>query len=59
MKRKHKSRVAFYNFHTKQQWGNAANYNLSINSGKIGIEQTVEVIMTYINAVALEKLQIQ
>lgn len=34
MKRKHKSRVAFYNFHTEQQWNNAANYDLSINSGK-------------------------
>lgn len=50
IKKVDKSRASFYNFHTEQTWGNATNYDLSINSGRIGIEQSVKVILAYINS---------
>lgn len=44
-----KSRATFYNYHTEQRWGDAGNYDLCVNSGKLGAARTVKFIMEYLN----------
>ncbi len=43
-----KQRASFHKFYTDQDWGDARNYHLSINSGEIGIDPCVELISEYI-----------
>jgi CMP/dCMP kinase len=39
-----KKRAAYYNYYSGEKWGRADNYDLSINSGVVGIDSAVEVI---------------
>jgi CMP/dCMP kinase len=39
-----KKRAAYYNYYSGGKWGRADNYDLSINSGVVGIDGAVEVI---------------
>lgn len=41
---KDKRRAAYYRFYTNMKWGDAHNYDISLNSGKIGIEKCVSII---------------
>ena len=41
-----KDRSSFYRYYTDQIWGEAGNYDLCINSGVLGVEGTVEVILS-------------
>jgi len=43
-----KRRANYYNYHSCEQWGRAQNYHLCINSGAIGIENSVECIKAYV-----------
>ena len=45
---KENERAKFYNYYTGKQWGNAASYDLCINSSMLGIEETVKLIATFI-----------
>ncbi len=40
-----KSRSSYYNYYTNKRWGDASSYHLSIDSGKLGINKTVECII--------------
>ncbi len=42
-----KKRANYYNYYTDKRWGNSSSYDLCINSGKIGIENTVKLIVDY------------
>lgn len=44
-----KKRASYYNYYTDKRWGNSSSYDLCINSGKIGLENTVEMIIQYLN----------
>ena len=44
-----KKRAAYYNFYTSLKWGRAENYDLSLNSAKLGIDGCVEVIRAFID----------
>lgn len=46
-----KKRASYYNYYTNKEWGNSRSYDLTINSGKIGIDKTVELIENYINII--------
>lgn len=48
IKRHDKSRRAYYNHHSGQKWGNSRNYDMCINSSKLGLDKTVDVIENYI-----------
>ena len=50
-----KKRATYYNFYTNQKWGRAENYDLSLNSAKIGIEGCVEVIRGFVTCAEAEK----
>lgn len=43
-----KHRETFYNYYTHEEWGKSANYQLSIDSGLLGVEQTARLITDYI-----------
>lgn len=41
---KDKRRAAYYQYYTDMKWGKAENYDLSLNSGRIGIEKCADII---------------
>jgi Cytidylate kinase len=43
-----KRRANYYNYHTDEKWGKAENYHLSIRSDDIGIDNTVDCILRYL-----------
>ena len=43
-----KRRANYYGYYTDRKWGIAKNYDLCINSSEIGIENTVELLLSYI-----------
>lgn len=47
-----KQRAAYYNQHSDKKWGNAATYDLCIDTDKLGIDGAVEMI-----AAAIEKIE--
>ncbi len=47
MKDTDKARANYYSYHTGRKWGDHVNYNLSIDSGYIEIEDIVDLIIKY------------
>ena len=45
-----KDRASFYRYYTDQIWGEAGNYDLCIDSGPIGVEGAVSVIISCLRA---------
>lgn len=43
-----KKRAGFYNFQTDKKWGQASSYMLSIDSGVLGYEGTVDLIAEFV-----------
>lgn len=49
MNKKDKQRQSYYNYYSSKKWGRADSYDLCINSARLGIEGTVNLIMQYID----------
>ena len=49
-----KERSSFYRYYSDQTWGDAQNYDMCINSSKLGVEGTVQVILDYIKVRGLQ-----
>ena len=49
-----KDRSSFYRYYSDQPWGDAQNYDMCINSSKLGVEGTVQVILDYIKVRGLQ-----
>lgn len=49
MNKKDKERATYYNYYTNKKWGARDSYDLLIDSSKLGIENTVELIKKYIS----------
>lgn len=47
--KKDKQRATYYNFYSSKKWGDGANYHLIVDSGKLGIENTVKVIKNFVD----------
>lgn len=45
---KDKKRKIYYKHYTDREWGDAKNYDICLNSGKIGIEKCVDLILNAI-----------
>ncbi len=43
-----KRRKAYHNYYCKGKWGDSRNYELSVNSSKLGIEKTADIIEEYV-----------
>ncbi len=44
LKDKDKRRAAYHQFYTDMKWGHAKNYHVCLDSGKLGLDQCVEII---------------
>jgi CMP/dCMP kinase len=42
-----KNRASYYEYYTENKWGNASNYDLCLDSGKIGEENCVKLICEF------------
>ena len=42
-----KQRASYYNYYTSKKWGEAKGYHLTLDSGQIGIEGCVEMILKF------------
>ena len=49
MHKKDKERAAYYNYYTNQIWGQKEGYDVLIDSSKLGIDKTVQLIQEYIH----------
>ncbi len=46
-----KKRASYYNYYTSQKWGRSENYDLMIDTTKIGVDGAVSLIEEYINLI--------
>lgn len=42
-----KQRASYYNYYTNKKWGDAIGYDLTLDSGKIGIDGCVDMILKF------------
>ncbi len=47
--KKDKRRANYYNYHSGEKWGKVTNYHLAVDSGFIGIDNTVDCIKAFID----------
>lgn len=45
LKDKDKRRTAYHRFYTDMKWGYAKNYHISLDSGKLGVDKCVDIIL--------------
>ncbi len=43
-----KKRANYYNYYTNKKWGDSASYDLCINSSKLGVKESVSLILEYL-----------
>ncbi len=46
--RENRKRKDYHNYYSEVKWGDSRNYDLSINSGRLGIDRTVDLLEQYI-----------
>ena len=44
-----RTRKAYHNDHSRMKWGDSRNYDITLNSSKLGIDNAVDLIEDYIN----------
>lgn len=50
MNLKDSKRKKYHNGHCDVKWGDSRNYDLSINSSRLGVDGTIEILIKYIDA---------
>lgn len=48
MHKKDRQRSEYYDYYTGRKWGYAASYDLTVNSSRLGIDKTVDYILSFI-----------
>ncbi|MDD6268731.1 MAG: cytidylate kinase-like family protein [Oscillospiraceae bacterium] len=48
MARHDKTRKAYHNSHCPNKWGDSRSYEISVNSSKLGVEKTVDLLIDFI-----------
>lgn len=51
LKDKDKRRIAYYRNYTETEWGVAANYDIALDTGKLGIDTCVNILVDLFNRV--------
>ena len=46
--RENRKRKEYHNYYSTVKWGDSRNYDMTINSGRLGIDKTVDILETYI-----------
>lgn len=54
MKKEDKVRKTYHNFYADGKWGDSRSYDLCINSSTLGIEQTLQTIISFVDAFLLK-----
>ncbi len=49
-----KQRANYYNYYTSRKWGRIENYNLCIDSGRLGCDKAAEAIAAYVLKISEE-----
>lgn len=47
IQKKDKQRASYYNYYTSKRWGDSGSYHMTLDSGKLGIDGCVELILKY------------
>ena len=50
MKKKDRARKMYHNINCDSKWGDSRNYELVINSSKLGVDKSVQMLIQYIDA---------
>ena len=50
-----KERLSYYNYYTNNEWGNADNYDLTIDSGSTCVDGAVELIKNFVEIVEKQR----
>lgn len=43
-----KRRASYYNYYSSKKWGEAKSYDLCLDSGQLGIDGSIDLILKYI-----------
>lgn len=49
IRRTDKKRRNYYNFYTNREWGNVSNYDISLDSSALGIDDSAKIICDFVN----------
>lgn len=49
MRKTDKKRASYYNYYSNKKWGDARSYHLSLDSGQLGFDGCVEMILKYLD----------
>lgn len=49
MRKEDKMRKTYHNFYADGKWGDSRNYDICVNSSTLGIDKTVDILITYID----------
>ena len=44
----YKRRASYYNYYSSKKWGEAKSYNLCIDSGLVGVDGAIDMILKFI-----------
>lgn len=50
IKQHDKKRKAYHNHYCQGKWGDSRNYELSINSSRLGLDETTRILIEYLNS---------
>lgn len=52
-----KQRASYYNYYTSNRWGDCNTYDLSFDSGKLGVNGSIDLILAYTRQLDLNKAE--
>ena len=50
MQKKDKDRAAYYHYYTNEKWGDRSGYDLLVDSSKLGVDGTIELLEQYVKS---------
>ncbi len=48
IKKIEKMRKSYYNYYSSRDWGNTANYDLCLNTAKLGLDKSCDIVCEYV-----------
>ena len=52
VRKRDREREKYYNFHADRKWGDARNYNLSIDTGRIKLDEAASLLEQYVKSIS-------
>lgn len=49
-----KARASYYKYYTGKEWDDVSNYDLCINTTKLGFEKSVDAVVAYMRSIGIE-----